>query len=235
MPEDARARESERAGRDGLIDGVDHDLEFGRARMGVAVDRALTHCVEAHGTVADHAADIDTLGHGVDGVVVLAIGLPVPFEAGHDRGRWNVLDRLHELGEQFVIGGLDWREGNPAIADHNRCDAVPARRAAYRVPGHLGVQVAMDVYKSGRDQAACGIDRAGGGAIELADLDDALATDPDVGLTPRCPGAVDDSTVLDDNVEAAHDTVAFVVADLKLSLAHCLRRIPRTFETLRCG
>ena len=93
----------------------------------------------------------------------------------------------------------------------------------------------MDVYKSGRDQAACGIDRAGGGAIELADLDDALATDPDVGLTPRCPGAVDDSTVLDDNVEAAHDTVAFVVADLKLSLAHCLRRIPRTFETLRCG
>ena len=95
----ARGREAERAGVDRLGDELAHrcDVGLGRRRL---VHRALAHRVDAHRAVPDHAAGVDALRHAVDRVEVLAVGLPVPGQAVHDRVGRDVLDRLHHLGEE---------------------------------------------------------------------------------------------------------------------------------------
>ena len=70
---------------------------------GVLVERALAHRVDPHRAVPDHAARVDALRHAVDRVEVLAVGLPVPVEALHDRVGRDVLDRLHHLGEVAAV------------------------------------------------------------------------------------------------------------------------------------
>ena len=66
------------------------------------------------------------------------------------------------------------------------------REGAQRVPGDLGVEMAVVVDKAGRHGAALGVDRAPGGAGELAELDDLAVLDPDIAAEGRHPRAVDD-------------------------------------------
>ncbi len=154
----ARGREPERARVDRLGDELAHRLDVGLGACGRLVDRPLAHRVDAHRAVPDHAADVHALGHAVDRVEVLAVGLPVPAEALHDRVGGDVLDRLHHLGEVLPVLGLARRERHAAVAEHHRRDAVPARRRADRVPRELRVEVGVDVDEAGGDELAVGVD-----------------------------------------------------------------------------
>ena len=58
----------------------------------------------------------------------------------------------------------------------------------------------VDVDEAGRDEQAVGVDRALGGAADLADLGDDTAVDRDVGGARRRTGAVDDRAAADDRV-----------------------------------
>ena len=199
------AGEPQRPRRDRLVDRADHQRQLVGVGMGVPVDGALAHGVEAHRAVPDHAAHVDALGKGVERGVVLAVALPVPVEAGHDRGGRDVLHRLHQLGQQLVIGRLDRGEGDAAVADHDRGHTVPARRAAGGVPGDLGVEVAVDVDEAGGDDPPGGVDRAGGGAARARRPPlHPVADDAHVGPPGRRPGAVDDRAAGDGDVVGGH-------------------------------
>ena len=208
VAEDARGRHAERAGGKGVINGLDHDRELVIARLILAVQTTVAHGIETQRTVADHAADVDTLRHRVKGVVVLAIGLPVPGQAGHDGVGRNVLHRFHQPCQLLVIGRPHRREGHAAIADHHRGHAVPARRTADRIPGELRVEVAVDVDKAWCDQTARRVDAALRTASELAYLGDAPVDDGDVGAARRRAAAVHHRAVLDQDVVAAHGCIS---------------------------
>src|SRR5439155_15411046 len=78
--------------------------------------------------------------------------------------------------------------------------AVLGREGAQRVPGDLGVVMAMVVDKAGRDGAAIGVDRALRRARQLADLDDLAVLCRDIGAKRRHPRAIDDEAVFDQEV-----------------------------------
>src|SRR5690348_8413047 len=60
--------------------------------------------------------------------------------------------------------------------------------------------MAMIVDKAGADGAAIGVDRLRRRAGELADLGDLAVLDPDIRAEARHPGAVDDASVLDQQI-----------------------------------
>ena len=93
-------------------------------------------------------------------VEVLAVRLPVPAQPGHDALGRDVLDRLHQPRQELAVLGLAGREGDAAVAHHDRGDAVPAGRGRQRVPADLRVEMSVDVDEAGRDQRALGVDHA---------------------------------------------------------------------------
>jgi hypothetical protein len=75
----------------------------------------------------------------------------------------------------------DRREAEAAIADDDGRDAVLARRGDEGIPVDLGVVVGVDVDEAGRHERAVGLEDAPRSlARATADLDDAIAVDPDV-------------------------------------------------------
>ena len=99
--------------------------------------------------------------------------------------RRDVLDRLHHLGEVLAVLGAHRRERHAAVAHHHRRHAVPARRREQRVPADLRVEMGVQVDEARRDQPVGRVDLASAAAVDLADRDDAVAADPDVGRPTR--------------------------------------------------
>jgi len=56
------------------------------------------------------------------------------------------------------------------------------------------------VDKAGSDSAALGVDRARGGAAQLADFDDLAVLDCDIASKSRHPRAVDNQPILDQQI-----------------------------------
>src|SRR5439155_5323265 len=101
--------------------------------------------------------------------------------------------------------GPDGGEAEPAVADDDRGDAVPARQRAVRVPVDLGVVVGVEVDEAGGDDAAVGVEHPLGVlGVEAPDTGHAAVADAEVGPPARHPGAVDDHPAPDDRVEARH-------------------------------
>jgi hypothetical protein len=195
----ARGREPERPGVDRFGDELAHLLDVRLGRRGL-VERALAHRVDAHRAVAHHPARVEALRHAVDRVEVLAVGLPVPVEAFHDRIGGDVLDRLHHLRERLAVGGLARRERHATVAEDDRRDAVPARRRADRVPRELGVEVGVDVDEARRHQLAVRVELAVTAPVDGADRRDAVSVDRHVGGDGLGARAVDDLPVPDDEI-----------------------------------
>jgi hypothetical protein len=195
----ARRREPERAGADRLVDERGHrrDVVGGRGRV---VEAALAHRPVADRAVADHAADVDALREAVELGEVLAVRLPVPREAVEDAGGGDVLDRLHHLGEVLAVLGLARREGDAAVAEHDRRDTVPARRRRHRVPADLGVEVGVDVDEPRAHDATFCLDRLAAVAVDIAHGRDPVARHRHVAPERRSPGAVDHRPVPDHQV-----------------------------------
>ena len=97
----------------------------------------------------DHAADVDALGQRVDRREVVAVGLPVPRESFEDGVGGDVLDRFHELREPALLTLAHRRERDAAVAEHDRGDAVPARRRRVGIPCDLRVEMGVHVDEPG--------------------------------------------------------------------------------------
>src|SRR5260370_29395960 len=75
---------------------------------------------------------------------------------------------------------------------------------AQRVPGDLGIVVAVVVDKPGRDGTAVGVDRPLGRTAQFADLDDLSVFDRDIAAESRHPRAIDDAAVTDQQIIRHH-------------------------------
>ena len=120
----------------------------------------------------------------------------------------DVLDGLHHLGQLFAVGFLARREGHAAVAEHDRRDAVPARRRADRVPRQLGVEVGVDVDEARRDDAALGVDLAPCSVLDHADLGDPVTVHGQVADGARGAGSVDDESVPNQEVVCHQSSVS---------------------------
>ena len=201
MQEGAGGGEAERAVADGLVDQVAHPRDVVGAGR-ILVQAALAHGVVAHGAMSDHPADVDALGHGVDGVEVFAVGLPVPRQARHDGFPGDVLHGFHELREIAAVLGLAGGEGHAAVAEHDGGNAVVARRRGRGIPTKLGVEVRVDVHEAGRHVLASGIDFVGASRLDRADLGHPVSIDGYVRSDGGAAGTVHHLAVSD------HDVVA---------------------------
>src|SRR5439155_15226264 len=97
-------------------------------------------------------------------------------------------------------------------------DPVPARARAEGVPAHLGVHVSVAVDEPGRDDVALGVHFGSAFAVDLADGDDAVAANGDVG--PECGR----TRAVDDRSPAYHHVVG-----------HCSPSVDPVRPSLRLG
>ena len=119
--------------------------------------------VVAERAVADHAADVDALRQRVDRARGTRRRSPSPNARPSRMLRGgDVLDRLHEPGEPVGLPGAHRCERHAAVAEHDRGDAVPARRRRVGVPRELRVEVRVHVDEAGRDVRAVGVDARAG-------------------------------------------------------------------------
>ena len=168
---------------------------------GVVVEAALTHRVVADGAVADHPADVRTLGQAPHRAEVLAVGDPVPGQTAEDGVAGDVLDALHQLGQVGAVLGAAGRERDAAVAHDHAGHAVPAARRADRIPRQLGVEVGVDVDEAGGHDPAVGLDLAVSPAAQLRlDGHDTVTDDAHVRDARRRPRTVDDGAVPDDQI-----------------------------------
>ena len=137
----------------------------------------------------------------IDGVEVLAEGLPTPRNPFVQRGAGDVLDALHQLDELVLGAGAHRCETDTAVPHHDRRHAVPARRCHLLVPAHLTVEVRMDVDETGRDHQAIGIDDSPGRPpVEPADLRDPAAADRQIAHESRAARAVNYARIGENDV-----------------------------------
>ena len=201
MQEGAGRGEAKRPVADRLVHQFAHAVDVGLAG-GLLVEAAFVHRVIPHRAVPDHAADVDALGHRCQGVEVLAVGLPVPRQSGHDGLAGNVLHGLHHLREVTTVFGLAGGERHAAVAEHDRGDAVVAGRRGDRIPAQLRIEVRVDVDETGCDVLAVRADLALALFFDLADLRYAVAVDGDIRGHRGTAGAVDHLAAPDHDVMA---------------------------------
>jgi hypothetical protein len=195
--------ESERAGSHRLGDQHRHLVDLGGGGGGVT-DGAVAHDPDPQCTVGDLGADIHRPGPRVERIEVLGERHPVPGHAlGHgDTG--DVLDPFHQLHELLPSLGEHRSEPDTAVPGDDRGDAVRGRGFEQIVPGHLAVEVGVGVDETGGDHQTGGVDLACTGAVHrAAHLHQQSVADRDVTEEPGSPGAVDDGSVADDEIE--HD------------------------------
>jgi hypothetical protein len=170
-------------------------------RGGAVGDGAIAHHVDAERVVREVGRHVHRARPGVDVVEVLAEGLPLPLDALGQRRARDVLDALEELDEALVIGGTAGREADAAIAHHRGGHAVGGGGEHVAVPARLAVVVRVHVHEPGGDDRALGVERARRGLGDLAERDDLAVANADVGALARRAGAIDESAVLDEEVE----------------------------------
>ena len=129
-----------------------------------------------------------------------------PFERAHVAGlvgpveRHRFVDRVarHLLhGYQrfdHVLALLGCERGCErvaAVGDHDRAHAVTRARREVRVPELVGVEVRVRVDPTRCEHEPAPVELLGAGRAGLADGDDPVAVDRDVGFEAGCAGAVD--------------------------------------------
>ena len=125
---------------------------------------------------------------------------PLPGRPLLHRAERHPFDPGQHPHQVVAVLGLAGRDGEAAVAHHQRGHAMPEAGREQRVPQHLVVVVGVDVDDAGSDNLALGVDDALGLARHLAGLDDLAALHRHVAGKRRCAGAVDDRPVPNDEV-----------------------------------
>ena len=105
------------------------------------------------------------------------------------------------VGQHLGLPGPDRREGHPAVAHHDRRHAVPARGRHQRVPPDLRIEMGVDVDEPRCHEEALGIDDPPGTQpVHLADRDDPVAVDRDIGSAAWRARSVDHGSTGDHQI-----------------------------------
>src|SRR5260370_4827237 len=216
----ARGREADCAGANRAADFALHRGQV--FRRGFIGKRAFAHYVGAQRRMANVGGVVDALGSLIDRVEVLRKRLPRPLDTGLHRLGRDVLGALEIAHhEQLVLLGAGG-ERKPAVAHHDRRNAVPARAGAEGIPKHLGVHMRMRVDDARRDDMACRVDAFFDALVDSADGRDFALRDTDVSAIARQPGAVDDSAVA--NYQVVHPFLLGLAGADKHGVTGALRR-----------
>ena len=197
----ARDRQSERAGLERLAHQAAHRFQLLGLRL--ALGARLAHGVEPHRGVTDQRADVDAEPAAYR-LHVLREALPRPRHAGLQDVHRDRLDVGQHAGQLLALVLLHRRQRQRAVADDDGGGAVVAGERAQRVPQHLGVVVAVVVHEPRGDHTAVGLDHAPRRAVEPSELGDLAPHHADIAVEARPTGAIDDATVLDQEVKG-HD------------------------------
>src|SRR5229473_7756812 len=135
--------------------------------------------------MTDVCSVVDTLGKPFDGVQILREIVPRPSDAGFHRARRNVLGPLEVPHYQELVFLGAWREGEAAVAHHDRRDAVPARAGAKGIPENLRVHVRVGVDDARRDDMAFRVEDFLGALMDSANGRDFALRDTDIGAITR--------------------------------------------------
>ena len=157
------------ADRSRLDRGTDVGRHLGDVGGGgvFVVGAPLAHDVDPQRGVGEERGDVDGVAAPIEGVEVLAEGLPLPLDALVQRRAGDVLDALHQLDQPGLLAGAHRGEAHPAVAGDDGRDAVARRRVEHLVPGGLAVVVGVDVDEAGGDDEPGGVDDLGGVAVHL--------------------------------------------------------------------
>ena len=225
MPLVARHREAERA----CLHAVTHQtLHLADLVVRCGAFLALVaHHVVTHRGVADQIADIDPemVVHLVE---IFGEALPGEFEGVQHLHR-DRFDIGEEFAEPLLLPFPNRRQGERAIAEHDRGRAVVAGKRAERIPGDLRIIVAMIVDKARRDDAAVGVDRARRRPGQFPDLDDLAVLDRDIAAIGRSARAIDDTTVLDQQI-ISHPDRSFSVVPAKAGIHFSSTHAPASMD-----
>ena len=121
--------------------GVGHDAFHASDIVGaggLVAGAALAHHVGPHRAVGNLGAHVNGPPAVVEGVEVVAEGLPAPGDALGQGGAGDVLHALHELDQPFLGAGAHRCEPHSAVAHDHGGDAVARTRLEQIVPGGLG-------------------------------------------------------------------------------------------------
>src|SRR6266851_8664308 len=148
--------------------------------------------------MTDVCSVVDTLGKPFDGVQILREIVPRPFDAGFHRPWRDVLCPLEVPHYQELVFLGAWREGEAAVAHHDRRDAVPARAGAKGIPENLRVHVSMPVDKAGGDDVAFGFNDMLRRGANFSNREDAAVLYADVGSIAGQSRPIDNGPVAND-------------------------------------
>ena len=194
----ARGREADGAGIDRIAHLAFHRLQvvFGR----LAFESAFAHHECADRRMADVARIVDALGQRLERGEVFGIRGPAPLDAGFHRCRRDVLGALQVAHHEVLVLRGAGREREPAIAHHDRRDAVVAGAGADRIPEDLGVHVRVPIHESRGNDVALGVQHLAGALADSPDARDPAALNADVRAIAGHAGPVDHRAVLDHQV-----------------------------------
>src|SRR5262249_24060258 len=137
-------------------------------------------------------------------VEVLAVTLPVPRHPGLETLQRHRLDLDEHACDILAVLGLAGRETEPTVGHEHTGEPVPATRRGPGVPEKLGVVVGMDVDESGGAYQPGGVDHFLGRTIYFAQRGDLTAGHTEVAAVTGQPRAVDEKTVLNQQIILHH-------------------------------
>ena len=183
--------EPDGAGGDRLGRQPAHLGNVGGRRVFV-VRAAFAHDVKPQRSVRELRSDVERVVTRLEEVEVFGEGLPrAPRHTFVQRTPRNVFDAFHQLDQRCLLARRARREAHPAVAHHQRGDAVAERRVELVVPRCLAVVMGVHVHPTRRHDRTVGIDHAI--SVEgTTDGRDPATVDRDITREPVGPGAVHD-------------------------------------------
>ena len=131
-------------------------------------------------------------------VEVVREAAPVPWQALGQYDFGDVFHALHQLHEPPAVVCMAGRETDAAIAGQDRGNALARGRRYMLCPGDLGVVVGVQINEAGSNKQAAGVDFLCATFRNVADRDDPVAGNGDIGDNGRSTGAIDNGPIADD-------------------------------------
>ncbi len=105
--------------------------------------------------MTDQADDVNGGIQFLDGIQILAIGIPVPGKSSQDGMGRNVFHRFHHASQQFFIGVPDWRKRDTTVTHQGSGHTVPGCWRKQWIPADLRIKMRMQINKSRADNVTC--------------------------------------------------------------------------------
>ena len=160
-------------------------------------------------------ANVDSAWQFFECIEIFGKGFPLPVDPFSEGSAGNILHPFHQLDQPFVLVAAGRGETDAAIAHDHRGDAMPRGGSHFLVPRRLAIVMGVNVYETGGNDLASGIDHLFRAAFDLADLGYETVLHRDIAREAFCPRSVDDCAAANNQVEVSHHSLSHF--DLQLT------------------